>query len=156
MIPTSGPFTSEDIAAEWGLAKPYTSEQIAAAVGLSIPWSTNDLRGRASAMVVTLVGAEVSGEAITSSPSNVGVTSSQAGASVTGGKVPRTLAWERVSGAAFTVDQQGQAQTTFSGVYDSYGVRQGVYRLKVTDNAGVVAYSTSNLTVTLTVSDSLA
>lgn len=155
MIPTSGPFTSEDIAAEWGLATPYTSEQIAAAVGLSIPWSTDDLRGRSSVLVVSLVGTAVAGEVVTSSPSNVAVSSGQAVATVTGGKLPRTLAWERVSGTAFTVDQQGQAQTTFSGVFTGYGARQGVYRLKVTDDANVVAYS-DQLTITLTVSDSIS
>lgn len=154
MIPVSGPFASEDIATEWGLATPYTSEQIAAAVGLSAPWSTDDLRGRASVLVVALVGNAVDGETVTSSPSNVAVSSGVAVANVTGGKLPRTLLWERVSGVAFTVDQQGQAQTTFSGVFTGYGVRQGVYRLKVTDNASVVAYS-DNLTVTLTVSDSI-
>ncbi len=155
MIPTSGPFTFLDVATEWGLVTPFTAADIAAAVGLSIPWSADDLRGRASVLVVSLAADYVEGETVVSSPSNTSVASTPAVATVTGGKLPRTLAWERVSGVVFTIDQQGQAQTTFSGVFNSYGVRQGVYRLKVTDNAGVVAYS-GNLTVKLTVSDSLS
>lgn len=152
MIPTSGPFTSEDIATEWGLATPYTSEQIAAAVGLGVPWSTDDLRGRASQMVVTVSTTFVEGETVTSSPSNVSVTSSPVVATVTGGKLPRTLAWERVTGAVFVIDTPAQPQTTFSGLYNSYGVRQGTYRLKATDNAGVIAYG-PEVAATLTVTN---
>lgn len=45
-IPTTGPFTSEQVRSEFGLSFPMTSAQVASAAGLTTPWHSDDLRGK--------------------------------------------------------------------------------------------------------------
>jgi hypothetical protein len=67
---------------------------------------------------------------------------------VSGGAAPFTYLWEHVSGSSFTLTAPNAASTSFSRTADP-GTLVGVYRCKITDAAGQVAYTT-NATITLT------
>ena len=70
---------------------------------------------------------------------------------ITGGVSTFGYTWEHVSGSAATVTNGGQSRTTFSRSASNNGSENtvsGVYRLKVTDSVGNVAYSNSFNVVT--------
>jgi hypothetical protein len=71
-------------------------------------------------------------------------TSLASGGTVTGGATPYTYAWEKVSGDNATANNSTFLNTTFSrtvtvGVADVI-IKDGIYRLKVTDANGAIAY----------------
>lgn len=58
-----------------------------------------------------------------------------------GGKPPYTYAWELVSGSALIAPlTPTAANTIFSSTFNAPGARDAVYRPKVTDSLGTIAY----------------
>jgi hypothetical protein len=66
-----------------------------------------------------------------------------------GGAGGYTNAWEKVSGDTVTINSGSSAATSFTGSATAPASLAGVYRLRVTDSLGNVAYS-SNVSVTIT------
>jgi hypothetical protein len=82
----------------------------------------------------------------------VAATTGTAVCTISGGQAPFTCAWQYISGTAATVNSPGSTSTNFTRTAAGTSVGNtvsGVYRLKVTDSKGAVAYG-PNCTVTTT------
>jgi hypothetical protein len=112
--------------------------------------TTNALRTVWAYLTLTLDLAVVSGTNSGASASGTVISDTVTG-TVTGGVAAFTYLWEYVSGAAsIDVDSPTANSSTFSGtVSDSQSPVEAVYRLRVTDSTGAIAYS-GNVTVQLT------
>lgn len=139
-IPSSGVFSSDTVAAEWGYGKPFSSDNVIVSTGLTKPFSSESLRGRSSTMTVSVDTAYIEGYEVISSSTTVWT--GYVTCLVNGGQAPYAYSWEFVSNGGGTIigpnNQSVAMNRTFPG---GGGYVSGVIRCRVQDARGTVVYS---------------
>lgn len=160
-LPSSGKMSLSMIAAEFGGSPPHKLSEYYRGgayvpnitannnIPTSGPIAFSDFYGATN--YVAMSNASLTRSSSTkeaTSTGNTTLTSDAVSATVSGGQAPYSYSWERVSGTALTVNSQGSSGTTFARTAGGVSTTS-VYRCKITDGTGAVAY-TGNITINFT------